>query len=248
MSNMSNRFNKAPIVVSTFSKTFGGTGGSIVNPLAKGVEKLLGDVETPEALRVGVFRDQEALFVNEVVRRCRLDLVQLHGHEPRDYPSAIHVPVLRVLRVRALAVPGNAPAGLAAPLHLAPNVAGVLLDAVDAAGRSGGLGLAPDPAALDALRRSLPEEAKIFLSGGLTPENVAARARDVRPWAVDVSSGIESKPGVKDAKRMAAFVAALEESALMLAAMMLLACQGAIFSPSRLGRSTTSTASRSAPW
>jgi len=179
------------------------------------VEKLLRDVETRDALRVGVFRDQEAMYVNEVVRRCRLDLVQLHGWEPRDYPSGIRVPVLRVWRVPALGVlaPGAAADLLPERPTLAPNVAGVLVDAADASGRSGGLGLAPDPTALEALQRSLPVGARVFLSGGLTPENVASRVGAFRPWAVDVSSGVESAPGAKDPKRMAAFVAALRGSA-----------------------------------
>jgi phosphoribosylanthranilate isomerase len=178
-------------------------------------EELFRKADTGDAVRVGVFRDQPAALVNEFVRRFRLDLVQLHGDEPRDFPATIRVPVLRAVRVRALAAAEIEPqdTALAEPDPLAPNVIAVLLDAADATGRSGGLGLVPDPEALAAARRALPDDARIFLSGGLTAENVAVRVREFRPWAVDVSSGIERTPGAKDRGRMAAFVAALEGSA-----------------------------------
>lgn len=178
------------------------------------VEVLLQRVETRDALRVGVFRDQPTTWINAVARRCRLDLVQLHGNEPRDVPSGIRVPVLRVVRV-AVGRPLRESEGEHAPRvePLPPNVHAVLLDAADAAGRSGGLGLAPDLAALVAACHALPHDARIFVSGGLTPANVAERVRALRPWAVDVSSGVESAPGVKDPERMAAFVAALEQIA-----------------------------------
>jgi phosphoribosylanthranilate isomerase len=185
---------------------------------AAGAERLLADAETGAAQRVGVFRDQSARFVNEMVARCGLHLVQLHGHEPRDYPSAVSVPVVRVLRVRSKEVPVAAGESLRQEtvvgerLRLPPNVTALLIDAEDSTGRSGGLGLAPDDAALRAALQGLPPKVHIFLSGGLTPENVAARIRDFQPWAVDVSSGIESAPGVKDERRMAAFLAALEAS------------------------------------
>ena len=180
-------------------------------------ERMLHGLQTGAARRVGVFRDATATFVNEVAERCGLDLVQLHGHEPRDYPSALRVPVLRALHVRAVTNPAGVVDDVTSPvadgMPLAPNVEAVLLDPEDAAGQSGGLGLAADPAAIAAMLAVLPAGTRVFLSGGLTPANVAAAVRTFHPYAVDVSSGIEAAPGVKDQERMTAFVAALEERA-----------------------------------
>lgn len=174
-------------------------------------ERLLTGLDTGNSLRVGVFRDAPATFINEIVARCNLDRVQLHGHEPRDFPSAVTVPVLRSMRVQATLPAGPRPEPrLAAALPLPPNVEALLLDPEDAAGRSGGLGLRADPAAIASALALVPPGTRLFLSGGLTPDNVAATARTWKPFAVDVSSGIESEPGRKDAGRMAAFVAALE--------------------------------------
>ncbi len=176
--------------------------------------------QTGAARTVGVFRDQPAEWINAVVQSCGLDMVQLHGHEPRDFPGALVVPVLRVLRVKsAIRVEARAPAARLAGgtdlpaepgacVPLAPNVFAALVDVEDAMGRSGGLGLAADPSALAVLLATLPAQARVFLSGGLTADTVAAAVRCYRPFAVDVSSGIESAPGVKDPARMAAFVAA----------------------------------------
>ena len=175
---------------------------------------------TGTARTVGVFRDQPAAWINAVVRSCGLDFVQLHGHEPRDFPAALDVPVLRVLRVKsAIRVEARAPAARLAGatdlpadpwarVPLAPNVFAALVDVEDAVGRSGGLGLAADPSALAALFATLTLETRVFLSGGLAPGTVAEAVRRYRPFAVDVSSGIESAPGVKDTARLAAFVAA----------------------------------------
>jgi phosphoribosylanthranilate isomerase len=194
-------------------------------------ERMLADRDTGEARRVGVFQDQPAKFVNEVVRRCRLDLVQLHGHEPRDYARALEVPAITVLRVPAMgsaaragaAIEARAPAdrkakrlasaSLAAEVPervaLAPNVFAALTDAEDSGGRSGGLGLQARDEDVRRLLGTLTAGTRIFVSGGLTPENVAAAVAAHQPYAVDVSSGIESEPGVKDPGKMRAFLHAV---------------------------------------
>jgi len=172
-------------------------------------EALLAEVDTGGAQRIGVFQDQPARFVNEVVRRCRLDLVQLHGHEPRDMPGAIVVPAIRAVRV-----PAESPLHSSPPrgIELAPNVFGVLFDAVASDGTSGGTGLTPGADALAAAIAHLPAGTRVFLAGGLRSDSVAACVRCYAPFAVDVSSGIESAPGVKDRHRMAAFVAAVRSA------------------------------------
>jgi phosphoribosylanthranilate isomerase len=181
-------------------------------------ERLLGRLDTGQAERVGVFRDQSARFVNEMVARCHLQLVQVHGHEPRDFPAAITVPVLRVLRAGTDATPRPSAAAridagpeVATRLPLPPNVMAVLIDAEDARGQSGGLGVAPPLDAVRVVLGTLEAGTRFFLSGGLRPDTVAARVAALQPWGVDVSSGLESAPGIKDPGRMAAFVAALEE-------------------------------------
>ena len=201
---------------------------------------LLQAIDTGAARRVGVFRDQPARFVNEIVARCRLDLVQLHGVEPRDYPAALDVPVLRVVRAPAVAedeagaatvgaaTAGAATAGAATAgatratvpsalravrlgqqVPLAPNVFAVLVDAEDGSGRSGGLGLGITPASLERVLENLPRAARVFVAGGLSAHNVGTVVQRFHPYGVDVASGVESAPGIKDPRRMAAFMAAL---------------------------------------
>ena len=155
--------------------------------------------------RVGVFRDQPVDFVRDVAQRLGLDLVQLHGREPRDYARALPVPALRVLHVR--------PAREAPPWTPEANVIGVLLDAVDDTGRSGGRGVRADDAALAEAIATLPAGTPIIVAGGLTPENVGDVVRRHRPWGVDVSSGIEVRWGVKDPARMTGFLAAAQRAA-----------------------------------
>lgn len=159
--------------------------------------KLLEDRETRPARRVGVFQDQALETVRDAVERCRLDLVQLHGREPVAFAEQLAVPVITVVRTRV-------------PEALPDNLFALLVDAQDESGRSGGLGRLVDDDTLDRLRDTVPAGVPWILSGGLTPENVSARARRHGPWAVDVSSGIESAPGVKDAQRMRDFMRAVE--------------------------------------
>jgi phosphoribosylanthranilate isomerase len=197
------------------------------------VAALRARVETGGARTVGVFRDQPATWINDVIRICGLDYAQLHGHEPRDFAAALAVPVIRVVRVpagdaaaaqAATATSSGAAGGMgptshsaaAAPAHeardaglpLAPNVFAALVDTEDTSGRSGGLGRRADPAAVAACIAALPAGTRVFVSGGLTPENVADAVRLHRPFAVDVSSGVESAPGAKDPSRLVAFVTA----------------------------------------
>jgi phosphoribosylanthranilate isomerase len=191
---------------------------------------LLHGVDTGRAQRVAVVRDQPAEWINDVVAACGIDFVQLHGHEPRDFAAALAVPVIRMRPVRAATPTVGAALGHVGPdgstvghdatdegaraatlpaLPLAPNVFAVLFDTAGADGQSGGgQGRRADPAAIRAALASLPPGTRAFLAGGLAPDNVAAAVRKYRPWGVDVSSGIETAPGVKDVERMRAFVAA----------------------------------------
>jgi phosphoribosylanthranilate isomerase len=149
---------------------------------------------------VGVFVDQPADFVADVARRLKLSIVQLHGHERiEDYA---HLPQ-RLVKAVAVGGEADAPRSIAG---LAPEVT-VLLDAHDPI-RRGGTGRTIDWAVAARIAAARP----VILSGGLTADNVGDAVEAVRPYAVDVSSGVESRPGVKDAQKMRAFFAALAAS------------------------------------
>lgn len=146
----------------------------------------------PMVTTFGLFVNEQPQRVAEIVAFCGLDVIQLHGDEP---PSACHFPPHRV--VKALRVQQEQSL---ADIDAYPASA-ILLDAW-VAGRYGGTGhrLDWDLAARVAGGR------RIILAGGLTPDNVAEAVATVRPYAVDVSSGVEAEPGVKDAAKVAAFI------------------------------------------
>ena len=142
---------------------------------------------------VGLFVDPPRDHVESVLRRCTLGLLQFHGDESPDFCGAFGLPYLKAARVRA-------DADLVQ--YLSPHIAaqGWLLDAYQD-GLYGGTGASFD---WKLIPRRLARP--VILSGGLTPENVGAAVRQVRPWAVDVSSGVEAAKGIKDAAKIAAFI------------------------------------------
>jgi phosphoribosylanthranilate isomerase len=149
---------------------------------------------------VGVFVDQPAAYVADVARGLKLTAVQLHGHEQiEDYQQ------LPQRLIKAVAVGGESDAARAIDA-LAPEVT-VLLDAHDPV-RRGGTGRTIDWSAAARCAAARP----VILSGGLTADNVGDAIETVRPYAIDVSSGVEAQPGVKDAARMRALFGALAAS------------------------------------
>ncbi|HET9425517.1 MAG TPA: phosphoribosylanthranilate isomerase [Gemmatimonadaceae bacterium] len=155
----------------------------------------------PPPKRVGVVGEQTAQEIAELVEALQLDVVQLHANpEPRRLEAvraATNASVWAVLRIADGALPPHADA-------LASSAHAIVLDA-HTAGGLGGSGvtlpwakLAP---ALEAVRR----ESLLVLAGGLRPDNVAAAIAALYPDVVDVSSGVESAPGIKDHVRMRAF-------------------------------------------
>ncbi len=151
----------------------------------------------PFVTTVGVFVNQPKEHVADVARRLNLGAVQLHGEEtPDSYPE----PPLKVIKGIGLA----SGADVVETMRTVPASATVLLDAHDPIKR-GGTGRTIDWTSAAAAARIRP----IVLSGGLNAENVAAAINIVRPYAVDVSSGVESSPGVKDAARLRTFFAAI---------------------------------------
>jgi phosphoribosylanthranilate isomerase len=145
----------------------------------------------PFVTSVGVFVDQPLEYVSGVAGLVRLGAIQLHGGETPEYAAALGRPV-----IKALALPQESDRW--ERRHL------ILLDAQDPVKR-GGTGLTIDwaaAAAIAARRRTL-------LAGGLTPENVGDAIARVQPFGIDVSSGVERSPGVKDHGRLNALFEAI---------------------------------------
>ena len=150
---------------------------------------------SPFVQRVGVFVNPEAAQVMEAISACGLNLLQFHGDEPSDFCTQFGLMSLKALRMRDAA-------SLAALANYQTDA--FLLDAYSKAGLGGTGEQFNWDLAIEARKFGKP----IFLAGGLTPENVAEAVRQVRPFAVDVSSGVESSPGKKDPAKVRAFIQA----------------------------------------
>jgi phosphoribosylanthranilate isomerase len=150
----------------------------------------------PFVTAVGVFVDQPLEHVTGVASLVRLGAVQLHGDETPQYAARIATPVVK-------AMPVDTASGERVALW--PAATTLLLDVHDPVKR-GGTGRTIDWAAaakVAAVRR-------IVLAGGLTPDNVADAVAQVRPFGIDVSSGVEQAPGIKDHQRLRALFEALD--------------------------------------
>jgi phosphoribosylanthranilate isomerase len=146
---------------------------------------------------VGVFVDRPADEVRRALEVSRCTVAQLHGDEPGDYTEALApYGVIKAVRVRdKLDVSALAPYGAAKA---------ILLDAY-AEGAMGGTGQRFD---LAVASRLVQEGWRVIVAGGLTPENVGEVISAVRPYGVDVSTGVEREPGLKDPDKVARFIAA----------------------------------------
>jgi phosphoribosylanthranilate isomerase len=152
----------------------------------------------PETLTVGVFRNETPSRVIEIVNEARLQGAQLHGHETPAMTAEVATDVRFVIKA---VVAGSQDAATAS------NFAS---DAILVDGLHPGSGTAYDWELL----QDIPTEIRLMLSGGLTRENVAAGIMQVRPWGVDVSSGVEKAPGLKDAVKMRHFITNARDAAL----------------------------------
>jgi phosphoribosylanthranilate isomerase len=155
---------------------------------------------------VGLFVDRSPSEVTGIAHDVGLETIQLHGNEPpEDLAVLDSFCLIRAFRLGSTAdlfVMGDYLARAAA-LGRAPDA--VLIDA-HLPGQQGGTGTL----VADELLPGIPHHPRLILAGGLTPENVAQRIHQVRPWMVDVASGVESTPGRKDASRVAAFIRAVQ--------------------------------------
>ena len=148
----------------------------------------------PFVTPVGVFVNQPLEYVNGVASLVRLGAVQLHGDETPSFAGAVSRPVIKALAVTA------------DPHIWAPRVR-LLLDVADPVAR-GGTGRTIDWAAA----ARLADQRQMLLAGGLTPDNVSDAIARVRPYGIDVSSGVERAPGIKDHQRLRALFEAVHDS------------------------------------
>ena len=150
---------------------------------------------------VGLFVDPTPEVVTSTLAAVPLDVLQFHGNEQADFCASFARPYIKAVPVK----PG---VDLLQYASRSGDAQGLIFDAFEPGGLPGGTGKTFDWNALPvALQRPL------ILSGGLTPQNVAAAIRTVRPWAVDVSSGVEAsdddgrtRKGIKSAAKIAAFI------------------------------------------
>jgi phosphoribosylanthranilate isomerase len=150
--------------------------------------------EHPQIKLVGVFVNSPVDEVNHILKTCSLDLAQLHGDETPEMFSQLAPRAFKAFR--------GIPTDITGYKH--NDVPAFLVDAA-VKGMYGGSGVTADWSAAAELAKKYP----LLLAGGLTPENVADAVRQVRPWGVDVASGVESTAGEKDASKMKAFVQAV---------------------------------------
>lgn len=148
---------------------------------------------------VALFMDDHASFVRDVIDAVQPDLLQFHGEEHDDWCAQFGRRYLKAIAM------GEGAAALP-KLRRYPGAAGLLLDG-HGLGEAGGSGKAFDWSLMPS---DLAQP--LILAGGLTPSNVTEAIRTARPWAVDVASGVESAPGIKDPHKLAAFIAAVRQA------------------------------------
>lgn len=161
------------------------------------VNEVLGRVET-----VGVFVDEDIDVVNQVAQEIGLDYVQLHGTETVEYAEQVNAKVIKAIRVKGRA-----------DIDLIEDFIGVaemvLLDSFSESGQ-GGTGEVFDwSLAISAVE--MFGDIPIILSGGLNSDNINDALSKVKPYGVDVSSGVEESPGVKDLEKVEKFMTAVKE-------------------------------------
>jgi phosphoribosylanthranilate isomerase len=153
----------------------------------------------PAVLRAGVFVNAPEEFITRASGGCGLNLLQFHGDETPEYCVQFGLMSMKAIRIRD-----------AASLKELANFTtdAYLLDAYAPAARGGTGEKFNWELAVEAQKFGKP----VFLAGGLTPENVADAVRKVRPFGVDVASGVESSPGKKDHAKIRAFIAAVRNA------------------------------------
>jgi phosphoribosylanthranilate isomerase len=152
----------------------------------------------PFVTLVGLFVNETKLTVRRVMEAVPIQLLQFHGDEEESFCRSFHAPYIKAARMR----PGL---DLVRYAESYPSAQGLLLDAYVEGYGGGG-----KPFDWSLIPPGLP--LPLILSGGLDADNVTEAVRRVRPWAVDVSSGVEAAKGIKDAGKIAAFIAGVKHA------------------------------------
>lgn len=155
--------------------------------------------QLPALMRVGIFVNAPAEFILRAISEVGLTMLQFHGDEPPEFCAQFGLMNMKAFRIRD-----------EQSLAAIPNyqTAAYLLDAFSATTLGGSGEKFNWDLAIEAQKFGKP----IFLAGGLTPENVADAVKKVQPFGVDVSSGVESAPGKKDATKVRAFIEAVRRA------------------------------------
>ncbi len=157
------------------------------------------DVLPPFVTTVGLFVNADAQTIEDILVEVPLDLLQFHGDEAPDFCEQFGTPYIKAVRMRE----GTDLKGIAQRYTAAQ---GLLLDTFRP-GVPGGTG-----EVFDWSLAQQPCDKPIILAGGLRPDNVAQAIAQVRPWAVDVSGGVEKEKGIKDSGKISAFIQAVKQA------------------------------------
>lgn len=166
-------------------------------------------------LVVGVFQNQDHEFIRSMVSECGLDLVQLHGSEGMAAadPAKCGAPAIRVVDIETDPDTGKAASDAVDNLlkSLTSDPIAILLDtSIKGSKEGGGTGVTFDWSIAEKIQNAgLP----VLIAGGLTPENIKDAVGSVRPWGVDVSSGLEASPGKKDHQKVHDFIEGAKDAA-----------------------------------
>jgi len=159
------------------------------------------DAMPPFIKTVGVFVNEKAAVIREYINYCGLDLVQLHGDEPPDFCRKLMPRTIKAIRVKD-------ESSLETCAAYRKTVRALLLD-THVPGKAGGTGKTFDwQLAIKIRAGGMP----VILSGGLDPANIEAAIREVRPYGVDVNSGVEERPGKKSFTLMQALMAKVKRN------------------------------------
>ena len=146
--------------------------------------------------RFGLFQDQDVEQVARILDQVPLNVLQFHGSEPADFCRQFGLPYVKAVRM-------TEPGALESAEQLYSDASALLLDS-HSAGTIGGTGRTFDWSLI--IDSSMP----LIIAGGLGPENVFELVRTHRPWGVDVSSGVESRPGIKDHDLISKFMSEVD--------------------------------------
>ena len=169
-------------------------------------KEIVAALKGSRAISVGVFVNTPADEINRIAKYCNFDRIQLSGDEPWEFVKKLHRPAIKAVKVSKQYTGEKLLSELASGYKKADYYFLPLLDCA-ANGSYGGSGKSFDWA----IARKATEKYRFVLAGGLTPENVGAAIASARPWAVDVSSGVETN-GKKSIDKIKGFIAAVRST------------------------------------